>query len=120
MTCVHHDGPDSERSRGGRPPSSARTANPRREGDGDRAATASSSRAPIDPGDSTRARHHRRRYTAGVVQLLRLVAVLTLLFLLLPLLDMRVRGRTNRARYVQIVIVSILLLGFLIAGRRWT
>jgi len=63
---------------------------------------------------------HRRRYAAGVAQLLRLVAVLTLLFLLLPLLDVRVRGRTNRTRYVQIVIVSILLLAFLIFGRRWT
>jgi hypothetical protein len=62
---------------------------------------------------------HRRATLPRVIQLLRLVAVLTLLFLLLPLLDVRVRGRTNRARYIQIVVVSIFLLAFLILGRRW-
>lgn len=55
----------------------------------------------------------------GVIQLLRLVALLTLGFLLLPLLDRKVRGRYNRRRYVQVVVVSILLIAFLIVlGRR--
>lgn len=50
--------------------------------------------------------------------LFRLVIVLFLVFLLLPLLDRRVRGRYNRSRYVQIVLVSALLLGVLI-WMRW-
>ncbi len=118
MTCDHTEGA-RERASGGRTSSSAGTVKPLRGGGGSRAAGTPSSRAPVIPGlDAGSSRP--KRYTAGVVQLLRLVAVLTLLFLLLPLLDVRVRGRTNRARYVQIVIVSILLLGFLLFGRRWT
>ena len=50
--------------------------------------------------------------------LFRLVIVLFLVFLLLPLLDRRVRGRYNRLRYVQIIVVSVLLLGVLI-WMRW-
>ncbi|UCE03712.1 MAG: hypothetical protein JSW67_05870 [Candidatus Latescibacterota bacterium] len=49
-----------------------------------------------------------------MASLLRLVIVLTLLFLLLPLLDRSVRGRTNRSRFVQIVVVSLLLILFLV------
>lgn len=55
----------------------------------------------------------------AVEPLIRLVLVLTLLFLLLPLLDRRVRGRYNRRRYVQIVIVSAILIALLLVlGRR--
>lgn len=46
--------------------------------------------------------------------LIRLVVILFVLFLLLPLLDQRVRGRYNRQRFVQVVVVSILLLAFLV------
>lgn len=49
-----------------------------------------------------------------MISLVRLVVVLTLLFLLLPLLDQRVRGRYDRRRYVQIVIVSALLIALLV------
>jgi hypothetical protein len=54
-----------------------------------------------------------------VEPLIRLVLALTLLFLLLPLLDRRVRGRYNRRRYVQIIIVSAILIALLVVlGRR--
>ncbi len=54
-----------------------------------------------------------------VEQLIRLVLALTVLFLLLPLLDRRVRGRYNRQRYVQVVIVSAILIALLVVlGRR--
>lgn len=46
--------------------------------------------------------------------LIRLVVALFLLFLLLPLLDRRVRGRYNRQRFVQVVVVSLALLAFLV------
>ena len=45
--------------------------------------------------------------------LIRLVLILLGIFLLLPLLDRRVRGRYNRSRYVQIVVVSLVLLAAL-------
>ena len=51
--------------------------------------------------------------------LIRLVVALTLLFLLLPILDRRVRGRYNRGRYVSIVVVSAILIALLVLlGRR--
>ena len=51
--------------------------------------------------------------------LLRLVVALTALFLLLPLLDRRVRGRWNRKRFVQVVVVSSILIALLaFLGRR--
>ena len=54
-----------------------------------------------------------------VEQLVRLVIALSLLFLLLPLLDRRVRGRYNRGRYVQVVILSGILIALLVVlGRR--
>jgi hypothetical protein len=46
--------------------------------------------------------------------LIRLVVGLFLMFLLLPLLDRRVRGRYNRQRFVQVVVVSVALLAFLV------
>jgi len=46
--------------------------------------------------------------------LIRLVVVLFVLFLLLPLFDRRVRGRYNRQRFVQVVVVSVALLVFLV------
>jgi hypothetical protein len=55
----------------------------------------------------------------AVISLVRLLVALTLLFLLLPLLDRRVRGRYDRRRYIQIVVVSALLLALLLVlGRR--
>ncbi len=51
--------------------------------------------------------------------LVRLVLILLGIFLLLPLLERRVRGRYNRSRYVQIVAVSLVLLAALfLLGRR--
>ena len=46
--------------------------------------------------------------------LIRLVVGLFVLFLLLPLFDQRVRGRYNRQRFVQVVVVSVALLAFLV------
>jgi len=53
-------------------------------------------------------------YNPAVGALIRLVIVLFLVFLLLPLLDRRVRGRYNRRRYAQVILVAALLLFLLI------